>query len=128
MRIEAAGVLSPAEPGGSRAVATFPTVTPLDDGSLLASYSIGSGKDSDDIDLELRRSSDGGRSWSGPARPFETSFGGRRGSLKAGPITSLGGEHLIIAALWIDREAFPGAPLFNPDTEGCLPMAILVAD
>ena len=61
-------------------------------------------------------------------RPFETSFGGRRGSLKAGPITALGGERLIVAALWIDREAFPGAPLFNPDTEGCLPMAILVAD
>jgi hypothetical protein len=109
-------------------VATFPTVTPLADGSLLASYSIGSGKDTDDLDLELRRSSDGGWTWGDPVRPFETSVGGRRGSLKAGPITPLGAERLIVAALWIDREAFPGAPLFNPDTEGCLPMAILVAD
>jgi hypothetical protein len=128
MRVDAHGTLSPAEPGGSRAVATFPAVTPLDDGSLIATYSIGSGKDTEDLDLELRRSADGGRTWSAPVRPFETSFKGRRGSLKAGPITSLGGRQLIIAALWIDRQAFPGAPLFNPDTEGCLPMAILVAD
>jgi hypothetical protein len=33
-----------------------------------------------------------------------------------------------MAALWVDREAFPGAPLFHPETEGCLPMAVLVAD
>ena len=128
MRIVGQGILSAPEAGGPRAVATFPTITPLADGSLLASYSIGSGKDTADLDLELRRSSDGGWSWGDPVRPFETSFGGRRGSLKAGPITALGGERLIVAALWIDREAFPGAPLFNPDTEGCLPMAILVAD
>ena len=128
MRIVGQGILSAPEARGPRAVATFPTITALADGSLLASYSIGSGKDTADLDLELRRSSDGGWSWGDPVRPFETSFGGRRGSLKAGPITALGGERLIVAALWIDREAFPGAPLFNPDTEGCLPMAILVAD
>src|SRR5437867_10509376 len=128
MRLVAEGVLSAAEPGGPRAVATFPTVVPLVDGSLHASYSIGSGKDTDDLDLELRRSNDGGRTWGEPRRPFETTFSGRRGSLKAGPITPLGGDRLIIAALWIDRAAFPGAPLFNPDTEGCLPMAILLAD
>ena len=63
-----------------------------------------------------------------PTRPFETTYAGRRGSLKAGPITPLGGDRLIIAALWIDRDAFPGAPLFNPETEGCLPMAILLSD
>jgi hypothetical protein len=50
------------------------------------------------------------------------------GSLKVGPMTRLDGDRLIMAALWIDREAFPGEPLFNPVTEGCLPMAILVAE
>jgi len=128
MRIVDEGVLSAAEPGGSRAVANFPTVVQLADGSLLASYSIGSGKDADDLDLELRRSADGGRTWSQPTRPFATTLAGRKGSLKAGPITALGGDRLIIAALWIDRDAFPGAPLFNPETEGCLPMVILLAD
>jgi hypothetical protein len=128
MKIVEHGVVSAAVPGTARAVATFPAFVVLADRSLLISYSIGSGKDTDDLDIELRRSRDGGRTWTEPATPFETTVDGRRGSLKAAPITRLDGDHLIVAALWIDREAFPGQPLFNPDTEGCLPMAVLVAD
>ena len=121
-------ILSAGEPGTSRSVATFPAFVVLGDGSLIATYSIGSGKDTDDLDIELRRSADGGRTWSEPVTPFATSLDGRRGSLKAAPITRLDGDRLIIVALWIDREAFPGQPLFNATTEGCLPMAIVLAD
>ncbi len=121
-------VLSPGEPGTPRAVATFPAFVVLADGSLLATYSIGSGKDTDDLTIELRRSTDLGRSWSPPVTPFATSLDGRRGSLKAAPVTRLDGSHLIVAALWIDREAFPGRPLFDPVTEGCLPMSIVLTD
>jgi BNR repeat protein len=128
MEIVERAVLSAAVPGTPRAFATFPAFVVLADGSLLASYSIGSGKDTDDLTIELRRSTDGGRTWTEPETPFETTFEGRRGALKAAPITVLDGDHLIVAALWIDREAFPGQPLFNPVTEGCLPMAILLAD
>ena len=53
---------------------------------------------------------------------------GGRGSLKFAPITRLEGDASSMVVLWIDREAFPGQPLFNPETEGCLPMSILVAD
>ena len=128
MKIAEGTILSAGEPGTRRAVATFPAFAVLADGSLIASYSIGSGKDTDDLTIELRRSTDNGSTWSDPVTPFETSLDGRRGALKAAPITHLDGDHLIVAALWIDREAFPGKPLFNQDTEGCLPMAILVAD
>jgi hypothetical protein len=128
MRIVDRSVLNAAAPGTSRAAATFPTFTVLADGSLLATYSIGSTKDSDDLTVELRRSTDGGATWHDPRAPFETTMEGRCGSLKFAPITRLDGERLIIVALWIDREAFPGRPLFNPETEGCLPMSILVAD
>lgn len=128
MRVIARSTLNPAAPGTRRAAATFPTFTVLADGSLLASYSIGSTKDSDDLTVELRRSDDGGATWHEPVRPFETSVFGRRGSLKFAPITRLDGDRLILVCLWIDREAFPGRPLFNPETEGCLPMAILLAD
>lgn len=128
MRIVGRSILNAAEPGTPRAAATFPTFTVLADGSLLATYSIGSTKDSDDVTVELRRSYDGGTTWSDPRAPFETTVEGRRGSLKFAPITRLDGDRLIIVALWIDREAFPGQPLFNPETEGCLPMTILVAD
>jgi hypothetical protein len=128
MHIVGRSTLNPAVPGTSRAAATFPTFTTLADGRLLASYSIGSTKDSDDLTVELRRSHDGGATWGDPVAPFETTMFGRRGSLKFAPITVLDGNHLIIVVLWIDREAFPGQPLFNPETEGCLPMAVLVAD
>jgi hypothetical protein len=128
MEVVERSILSAGEPGTRRAVATFPAFAVLDDGSLIASYSIGSGKDTDDLTIEVRRSGDGGRAWSEPATPFATRLDGRRGSLKAAPITRLDGDRLIVAALWIDREAFPGKPLFNPATEGCLPMAILLAD
>ena len=46
MRIKARSTLNAAEPGTSRAAATFPTFCVLADGSFLASYSIGSTKDS----------------------------------------------------------------------------------
>ena len=128
MRILERTILHAGVPGTPRAVATFPAFLTLSDGSLLASYSVGSGKDTDDLDIELRRSTDGGTTWSEPVRPFETAVDGRRGALKAAPITRLDGQRLIVVALWIDREAYPGQPLFNPVTEGCLPMRILVAD
>lgn len=128
LRIVAGSVLNAAEPGTSRAAATFPTFTVLADGSLLASYSIGSTKDSDDLTIEFRRSNDGGTTWASPFSPFDSTVLGRRGSLKFAPVTRLDGDRLIVVCLWIDREAFPGQPLFNPLTEGCLPMAIVVAD
>ena len=128
MRIVERATVTAAEPGTARGVATFPAVVVLADGTLLASYSIGSGKDSDDLTIELRRSIDGGATWSDPVAPFDSTVDGVRGALKAAPITRLDGDRLIAAILWIDREAFPGQPLFHPETEGCLPMAILVAD
>ena len=128
MKIIDRGILNLGEPGSRRAISTFPTVTPLPDGTLLATYRVGTTKDSDDETIELRRSDDGGRTWSEPVTPFETTVDGTRGSLKLVYVTPIADDHQIAAALWIDREAFPGRPLFNDETEGCLPMAILLAD
>ncbi len=128
MKIINRGVLNAGNPGSARAVSTFPSVTPLQDGSLLATYRVGSTKDSDDETVELRRSDDGGRSWSEPVSPFKTSVNGKQGSLKLVYVTVLTDGSLIAAAMWVDREAFPGMPLFSEETEGCLPMAILLAN
>ena len=128
MRVVERSLVSAAEPGTARAVATSAAITVLADGSLLVSYSIGSDKATADLAIELRRSSDGGQTWSEPERPFSTTVDGVRGCLKSAPITRLDGDRLIVAGLWIDQEAFPGQPLFNPDTEGCLPMSIVVAE
>ena len=70
MNIRDQGVINRGEPGTGRAISTFPALIALADGSLLATYRVGSGKDSADGTLELRRSQDGGRSWSAPETPF----------------------------------------------------------
>ena len=110
MEVVERGLLHAAVPGGPRRWGAWPSVTPLRDGSLLAGYVVGSGKDTDDQAIELRRSIDGGRTWSEPERPFSMVVDGVRGSFKGCPITPLRGDRLIMAALWVDREAFPGAP------------------
>lgn len=129
MRLVASGILSHATPGTSRACLTFPTVTSLADGTLLATLRAGDEKDSAAERIEFYRSSDSGASWSGPIYPFTPpEVGGKAGTLKLCYITELRPGRLIAAAMWVDRTSYPGQPLFNAETEGCLPMAILLAD
>ncbi len=129
MQITDSGILSHGQPATSRAVLTFPTVTALADGSLLATCRTGSSKDSDDETIEFSRSVDGGRAWSQPWKPFENPIlDGARGSLRVCYLTELSPGHLLAAAMWIDRATYPGKALFNEETEGCLPMSILLAD
>lgn len=129
MKIVETGILSRGTKGTERAVLTFPTVVPLSNGALLATCRVGSTKDSDDEMIELYRSLDGGRTWGEPWLCFEAlTVKGVRGTLKLCYLTELSPGHLIAAGLWVDRETYPGQPLFNPETEGCLPMAILLAD
>lgn len=128
MRIVERGVIHNGELGTNAAIATFPSVTVLADGALVAVYRVGPSKDSAGSVTLLRRSVDGGRTWGDAWRPFDDVVGGIKGSLQVVYVTSLGRGRLIAAACWVNREAFPGQPLFNPESEGCLPMDALVAD
>ena len=129
MQIIDNGILSRGQPGTPRAILTFPTVIAPEDGSLLATYRTGSTKDSDDETVEFVRSVDGGRTWSEPWIPFENpTLDGLYGSLRVCYLTELSPGHLLAAALWIDRTTYPGGMLFNEETEGCLPMSVLLAD
>ena len=128
MKIIDHGVLNPAQPGTRRATAAFPSVAALPDGSLMASYRVGTNKDSADATVELRRSFDLGRTWSKPVSPFSTTLDGKRGSLRCVYLTPLSESHVLACALWVDRETYPGLRLFNLETEGCLPMAVVLAD
>ena len=72
---------------------------------------------------------DGGRTWAQPETPSPTSFDGRRGTIYALAITparrdtSPGRECSGSTA-----RPFRATAIFNPETEGCLPMRILLAD
>ena len=76
MKIINQGIINRGQPNTPRAFSTFPALTPLADGSLLATYRVGSSKDSADGTIELKRSDDGGQSWSAPETPFATTLNG----------------------------------------------------
>lgn len=129
MQVVASGILGRAAPGTDRACLTFPSVTALADGRLLATLRAGDEKDSAREGIEAYSSVDGGANWVGPTYPFAApELQGRSGSLKLCYITELAPGRLVAAAMWVDRTSFPGKPLFNAETEGCLPMAILLSN
>lgn len=105
----------------------FPSIVALSDGRLLVSHRVGSHKDSDDGTLFISESVDGGQKWTGLGTPFETELNGVHGELRCGGITEIEPGRLIITMLWVDRST-PGAPMFNPETEGLLPVRILLAE
>lgn len=129
MKIAEMGLLASGKPNSARAMLTFPTVVTLSDGSLLATCRAGPTKDSADEVVEFFRSTDGGRIWSEPWRPWgKVEVDGLAGSLKLCYLTELTPNRLLAASMWVDRTTYPGQPLFNAETEGCLPMAILLAE
>jgi len=129
MKIVDAGVITDSAPGTDRAVYTFPALLACRDGTLLLTCRRGSDKDCADEWIELYRSDDGGRRWTRLASAIPPARVGRAASsLRLVYLTELDTGHLLAASMWIDRESYPGAPLFNPRTEGCLPMGIFLAD
>ena len=129
MQISDSGIISRGQPGTDRALLTFPTVIALADGTLLATYRSGSTKDSADGTVEFVRSADGGQTWGEPWRPFENpTLDGLSGSLRVCYLTEMSPGHLLASTMWIDRTTYPGGGLFNEETEGCLPMSVLLAN
>lgn len=128
MQIIQSGVVNLATPRTRRAFSSFPSLLTLADGSILACYRVGSSKDCDDETIELRRSTDLGLNWSDPFSPFPSfEENGHPHSLKLVYLTKLSNNILIAVAMAVDRGAYPGRPLFNEETLGCLPMRVLIS-
>ena len=129
MQIIDSGILNRSEVGTPRATLTFPNLVSLSNGTLLASCRAGSTKDCSDETIEFCRSTDGGATWSPPYRPFQSPrLRGIGGSLKICYVTERAPGQLIAGFMWIDRETYAGKGVFNAETEGCLPIAILLSD
>ncbi len=129
MRIVDSGVITQSAPGADRAVFTFPALLACRDGSLLLTCRRGSNKDCADEWVELYRSDDGGRRWARMQSDFPAArVMDAESSLRLVYLTELDEGHMLAASMWIDRGTYEGAPLFNPRTEGCLPMGIFLAD
>jgi hypothetical protein len=100
-------------PGTSTNTVSFCSIVCLADGTLIASARLGSGKDTADGNVALFRSTNSGKTWSGPDMPFKTDYNGILGCLRAGFLTQLPDNSLIITCAWVDRSV-PGRGLYNP--------------
>jgi hypothetical protein len=129
MKIVETGRVTQTMQGTPHAIYTFPAVVELSNGTLLLTCRVGSSKDSVDETIELYRSVNGGSTWSTPKKPFaEARVNDKQSSFRLCYLTEINPDHLLAASMWIDRETYDGEPFFNPDTEGCLPMGIFLAD
>ncbi len=115
------------QPNTDRANCCFPAIARLANGTLLATWRVGTHKDSDDGTLMLARSHDGGLTWSDANRFPLGPYANKSGEVHYGPITSLSRRHILAALMWVDR-SIPNLPLFNPQTEGLLPITTVVCE
>ncbi len=126
MRLVAQGLIyDAAQASATVRFASFPTLTLLPGGRLLAAFRVGSSKDAADEDVRVMLSDDGGESW----RMQFGGFGDRppgRGRMRALGITPYA-SGLIGALTWIDRSD-PTRPLADPATQGLLPARVMVAN
>lgn len=105
---------------------TFPWPEQLADGQWVVAFRTGSSKDSPDEEVRIMGSTDEGASWT---LRFE-GFGmvGEEGHrIRGGALTEHRPNMLIGSFLWIDHSD-PTLPLANPETQGILPTAIMVAE
>jgi hypothetical protein len=129
MKVTAFGVLNEASPLTIRAFSTFPALISLPDGKILAAYRVGSSKDCADEIIEVRESEDLGLTWGAPRCPFPPFIENDHWySLKLVYFSLLAEGRLLATAMAVDRAAYPGRPLFNEVTQGCLPMRILLSE
>jgi sialidase-1 len=121
MRLLSEGTIYVGAAGTRTANCCFPAVVQLPKGTLVVSWRVGSQKDSSDGLILLSRSNDEGRSWSEPQELPAGPWTATPGEIHYAGLTVLGDNHLLAALMWFDRSN-PARPLFNPVTEGILPV------
>lgn len=127
MRITDTGTLFRGTVGTRTAIACFPSLAVLSDGTVLATFSVATRKHTPDTRVLVSRSEDGGRSWSNPEDPFPGPYKGGPGTVHVAHITEVEPGRLLAVMSWVDHSD-PSLPFFNPETEGLLPVISLLAE
>ena len=104
-----------------------PDVAVLSDGRVIANCRVGSGKHSPDGDILLFESSDEGRTWSQVDVCFTWERDGVPGAPGMAYFSEVSPGRLLMTVLWVDH-ADPALPMFHPETEGLLPVTILLTE
>jgi len=105
----------------------FPAVETLADGRLIANCIVGPAKNSSDSELFLFESADEGKTWQRMEVSFCWSHEGVPGSPALGYLAEISPGRLLMTVLWVDRSD-PDAPFFHPETEGLLPVKMLLTE
>lgn len=127
MKITHTSILFEGAAQDSTNIASFCSLVKLRNGKLIATSRLGSAKDSADGNVGMWHSANGGLSWAGPLIPFNTTLEGKKGCLRAGFITELPDERLLITKAWVDRSV-PDRPLYNAKTGGLCEMFPVFAE
>jgi len=111
----------------NRTSACFPAIEMLADGRLLASCQVGPSKNSAASELLFFESFDEGKTWQPIDVNFNWAYQGVPGRPAAGHLAEISPGRLLMTVLWVDRSD-PDAPFFHPETEGLLPVKMLLTE
>lgn len=122
------GVVLAASAGSERSSLAFPNVCVLPSGRWICGMRAAPTKAGMKGQHSLLTwSDDEGQTWSEPASPFvPPAIDGKAGLFRSACLTSLGGNALLSALMWVDHSD-PELPFFNEATEGLLDCRIFFA-
>jgi len=127
MRIVDTGIVFKGMADTRTAIACFPSLAVLSDGSVVATFSVATRKHTPDTRVFLCRSEDGGRTWGEPVDPFPGPYDGVPGMVHVAHLSEVAPGRVLACMLWVDHSD-PSLPFFNPETEGLLPVRTLLAE
>ncbi len=110
--------------GGSRQACCCTSFKQLRSGKVLASFRLGSGKDTADGNCMIAESADQGRNWKIITDRFNNEFQGASGEIRVAELAELDNGQLAAFLIWVDRSA--GAKLYNGESDSVLPTKLLM--
>lgn len=128
MKVIAEGhILNTETSSGPLRVCTGTSLRPLASGSILATFRVGSAKDSADGNVFVAESRDKGETWEIVSRGFQPSFQGAHGEIRGAHTAQVKSGELFAFMSWFARPG-PESKLYDGQTDQLLPGRLLAAE
>lgn len=109
-----------------RRACTFTSLCKLSSRKILASFRLGSTKDSSDANGVVMESSDNGETWQMIRDGFQSTFDGRPGEIRSVELAEIGPGKLMAFLTWFDRSGGDGS-LYSEQSDSLVPSRLIVA-
>jgi hypothetical protein len=110
--------------GSARRTCCCTSFRPLRSGKILASFRLGSNKDSADGNCLVAESTDQGKNWAIISEGFETTVDSVTGEIRVAELSELADGTLAAFVMWVDR--LGGKSLYNGQTDSVLPTKLVM--